>query len=305
MTDAIPSIHVYGAGRVGLAILKLARERGVTLTGAWNPREVRAERRDLVPGIPIEVTSEPAAVAADLWLIAVPDDAIADVAERLARAPGPRPAAAAHCAGAIPAALLAPLAAQGVACGSFHPAMTFRGAEGDAEALAGAVFAIEGEPRAVELLERLADRLGVARVAVAAESKARYHTALVLASNGRMALDAAAVGLLEEAGLDEGEALALLRPLTSRTEENLRAATPAHALTGPVARGDARTVRSQLDALADRPRLLALYRALGTFLLDLVPADVRGEGHRQVACLLGEETPDEPDERPDHGKEDL
>ena len=288
MSDASPAIHVYGAGRVGLAILQLARGRGVPLTGAWNPRELRPERRALLPEVPLTISPEPPAVAADLWLIAVPDDAIADVAERLARAPGPRPTGAAHCAGAIPAALLAPLAGQGVACGSFHPAMTFRGSEGDAEALAGAVVAVEGEPRAVELLERLADRLGVARVAVAAENKARYHTALVLASNGRMALDAAAVRLLHEAGLNEAEALALLRPLTARTEENLRAATPAHAHTGPVARGDARTVRSQLDALADRPRLLALYRALGTFLLDLVPAGVRGPGHKEVARLLGD-----------------
>ncbi|HET6639075.1 MAG TPA: Rossmann-like and DUF2520 domain-containing protein [Gemmatimonadota bacterium] len=289
MSDASPAIQVYGAGRVGLAILNLARMRGVPLTGAWNPRELRPERRALLPGIPLTISPQPPAVAADLWLVAVPDDAIADVAQRLARAPGPRPSVAAHCAGAIPGALLAPLADLGVACGSFHPAMTFRGADGDAEALAGAVVAIEGEPRAVELLEHLADRLGVARVAVAAENKARYHTALVLASNGRMALDAAAVRLLQEAGLDEGDALALLRPLTARTEENLRFATPAHAHTGPVARGDARTVRSQLDALADRPRLLALYRALGTFLLDLVPAGVRGPGHREVERLLVDE----------------
>jgi len=289
VSDASPAIQVYGAGRVGLAILNLARMRGVPLTGAWNPRALRPERRALLPGIPLTISPQPPAVAADLWLVAVPDDAIADVAQRLARAPGPRPSVAAHCAGAIPGALLAPLADLGVACGSFHPAMTFRGADGDAEALAGAVVAIEGEPRAVELLEHLADRLSVARVAVAAENKARYHTALVLASNGRMALDAAAVRLLQEAGLDEGDALALLRPLTARTEENLRFATPAHAHTGPVARGDARTVRSQLDALADRPRLLALYRALGTFLLDLVPAGVRGPGHREVERLLVDE----------------
>lgn len=289
MSGASPAIHVYGTGRVGLAILELARARGIPLTGAWNPRELRPERRALLSDVALTILPEPPAATADLWLIAVPDDAIADVAERLARAPGPRPSVVAHCAGAIPGALLAPLAEQGVACGSFHPAMTFRGARGDADALAAAVVAIEGEPRAVELLERLADRLGVARVSVAAENKARYHTALVLASNGRMALDAAAVRLLHEAGLDEAEALGLLRPLTARTEENLRAATPAHAHTGPVARGDARTVRSQLEALADRPRLLALYRALGTFLLDLVPAGVRGAGHREVARLLGDE----------------
>ena len=297
MSDASPAVHVYGAGRVGLAILNLARARGIPLTGAWNPRELRSERRALLPGIPIAISPEPPAVAADLWLIAVPDDAIPDVAERLARATGPRPSVAAHCAGAIPGALLAPLADQGVACGSFHPAMTFRGAEGDSHALAGAVVAIEGEPRAVAVLERLADRLGVARVAVAAQDKPRYHTALVLASNGRMALDAAAVRLLQEAGLDEADALALLRPLTARTEENLRSATPAHAHTGPVARGDARTVRSQLEALADRPRLLALYRALGMFLLDLVPAGVRGPGHGEVARLLGNERREDGKER--------
>lgn len=291
MSDA-PSLQVYGAGRVGLAILGLARSRGIPLRGAWNPRPLRAEREALVPGLEVDVAPEPPAVAADVWMIAVPDDAIADVAERLAGTRGPRPAVVAHCAGALPGALLEPLGAQGIACGSFHPAMTFRGASGDAEALAGAVVAIEGDPRAVEVLEGLADRLGVARVSVAAEWKARYHTALVLASNGRMALDAAAVRLLADAGLDESGALALLRPLVARTEENLRAATPAHAHTGPVARGDARTVRFQLDALADHPRLLALYRALGTFLLDLVPAGVRGEGHREVARLLAADRPE-------------
>lgn len=290
MSDA-PALQVYGAGRVGLAILGLARQRGIPLRGAWNPRPLRPERRALVPGLSIDVAPEPAAVAADIWMIAVPDDAIGDVAERLAGAGGPRPAVVAHCAGALPAALLEPLGDQGVACGSFHPAMTFRGAPGDAEALAGAVVAIEGEPRAVAALEGLADRLGVARVSVAAEVKARYHTALVLASNGRMALDAAAVRLLADAGLDEAGALALLRPLVARTEENLRAATPAHAHTGPVARGDARTVRFQLEALADHPRLSALYCALGTFLLDLVPPDVQGEGHREVAHLLAADHP--------------
>ena len=173
MSAEDPSLHVYGTGRVGLAILALARERGVTIAGAWNPRELRRERSALAHGIPIVVSPDPPTVAADLWLIAVPDDAIAAVAERLAASPGPRPKAVAHCAGALPASLLRPLATEGVACGSFHPAMTFRGAAGDAEALAGAVVAIEGEARAVALLERLADRLGVRRVAVAPDQKPR------------------------------------------------------------------------------------------------------------------------------------
>ena len=79
MSAEDPSLHVYGTGRVGLAILALARERGVTIAGAWNPRELRRERSALAHGIPIVVSTDPPTVAADLWLIAVPDDAIAAV----------------------------------------------------------------------------------------------------------------------------------------------------------------------------------------------------------------------------------
>jgi predicted short-subunit dehydrogenase-like oxidoreductase (DUF2520 family) len=239
------------------------------------------------------VAPDPKPAQADVWLVAVPDDAIEGTGERLARAVersgDPRPGCAAHCAGAHPARLLDPLARTGIACGSWHPAMTFRGAPDDADALARAVVAVEGDPAAVALLERLSDALGVVRIAVATGRKADYHAALVLAANGRVALDAAAARLLREAGLDETTARAVLGPLVQRVEENLRAAFPEEALTGPVARGDAGTVRRQLAALAGRPDLLWLYRAMGAVILEAVPEAVRQEGHLEVMRLIRED----------------
>jgi predicted short-subunit dehydrogenase-like oxidoreductase (DUF2520 family) len=288
-----PSIQVYGAGRIGLAVAGLARRRGVPVTGLWNPHPLRRARARLAEGLPLTVAADPEPAPADIWLVAVPDDAIAATAERLARAverAGPsRPGCAAHCAGAHPARLLDPLSRTGIPCGSWHPAMTFRGASDDPDALARAVVAVEGDPAAVGLLERFSDALGVMRIAVATGRKADYHAALVLAANGRVALDAAAARLLREAGLDEATARAVLGPLVERVEENLRAAFPEEALTGPVARGDAGTVRRQLAALADRPDLLRLYRALGVVILETVPDAVRREGHLEVMRLMRED----------------
>lgn len=289
MNGEVPRVFVYGAGRVGLAIARLARERGVAVEGLWNPRPLSPERRALVEGFALAIADRPPAAPADLWLIAVPDDAIATVAERLAATDGPAPRGAAHCAGAHPAQLLAPLARRGIACGSWHPAMTFSGTASDAGALAGAVIALEGEPEAMELLRSFTRALGLPHVTLAADRKPHYHAALVFASNGRVALEAAAVRLLEESGLDEEAARSLLQPLVERTERNLRASLPAVALTGPAARGDARTVEANLKALRDHPALDDLYRALGKVALDLVPPDFRGEGHRAVAdCLAGD-----------------
>jgi predicted short-subunit dehydrogenase-like oxidoreductase (DUF2520 family) len=45
---------------------------------------------------------------------------------------------------------------------------------------------------------------------------------------------------------------------------------PLHeALTGPIARGDAQTIASHLEALEENPDLLAIYRALTAQLLAL------------------------------------
>lgn len=286
-----PSLAVYGAGRTGLAVARLARERGVPLAGVWSRSPLDAGRRRLASELPVVVAEEPPHLIAKAWLLAVADDAIELVARRLAAvAAGAEelPGVAAHCAGALPVAAIEPLAELDIPIGSWHPVMTFGGGPGDAAALAGAWVALEGEPKAVGVLRDLTARLGPRSVTLTGEDRACYHAALVLASNGRVALSAAAERLLADAGIEPDDTRALLAPLVARTEENLATRAPTGALTGPVARGDARTVRLQLEALADRPELVALYRALAAIALGLVPQERREDGHRAVAELVGE-----------------
>lgn len=297
MTDSAatgpPSLAVYGAGRTGLAVARLARERGVPLAGVWSRSPLDAARRRLAAELPVVVAEEPPCLVADAWLLAVADDAIDPVARRLAAVAARAeelPDVAAHCAGALPVAAIEPLAGLGIPIGSWHPVMTFRGDPRDAAALAGAWVALEGEPEAVGVLKALTERLGPRSVTLTGEDRACYHAALVLASNGRVALSAAAEWLLADTGIEPEDARALLAPLVARTEENLAARAPTGALTGPVARGDASTVRLQLEALADRPEMAALYRALAAIAVGLVPEERREDGHRAVRELVGETT---------------
>ena len=68
--------------------------------------------------------------------------------------------------------------------------------------------------------------------------------------------------LLTSAGVSEDAARGALGALLVSAAQNASAMGPSAALTGPVARGDVDTVRAHLDALADVPEILEVYRGL-------------------------------------------
>ena len=110
-------------------------------------------------------------------------------------------------------------------------------------------------------------RLGGVPVTLAPEAKPLYHAGAVFASNYLVTMLAEAMRLLEEAGIGRDAALAALLPLVRATLENVAAAGPEGALTGPIARGDAATLRRHLSALPHRDA--DLYRAVGRATLRL------------------------------------
>ncbi|KPJ97014.1 MAG: hypothetical protein AMS20_17715, partial [Gemmatimonas sp. SG8_28] len=81
--------------------------------------------------------------------------------------------------------------------------------------------------------------------------------------------------LLADVGMSPEQARAALGPLMAAALEHALADGPAAALTGPVARGDAETVRRHVAALPDDVR--GLYRELARAALRLaeLPAERR------------------------------
>ncbi|WP_320669852.1 DUF2520 domain-containing protein [Patulibacter defluvii] len=184
----------------------------------------------------------------DLVLLCVPDAAIAEAAAAIL--PGPL---VGHCSGATTLAPLAPHEAL-----SLHPLMTVPGPEAE---LRGAPCAIAGgSPRALAVARALAEALAMPAVAVADEDRAAYHAAASIAANYLQAVEDLATRLAASAGVDRQ----LLGPLVRAAVDGWQAEGAGPALTGPVARGDERTVARQRAAVAERlPAAdLALFDAL-------------------------------------------
>ena len=196
-------------------------------------------------------------------VVAVPDQAIGTVAERLAASGASLPRIALHLSGALDASALETLRARGAAVGSCHPLQTFPDAEVPPDAFEGITFGLEGDAPAVAAGRALASVLGARSVAVPAGAKALWHLAAVLAGNGTIALVGAALDAMRAAGLGDEDALLALGPLARRSLEGALGVGPAAALTGPVARGDEATLERHRAAIAAwDPSRLALYEAL-------------------------------------------
>lgn len=217
----ISSVRVVGTGRAGGAIATRLAERGLS---------VRSGREALAD--------------AELVVLAVPDAAIAAVAQRVPIGPW-----LAHVSGATSLAALEPHRRRF----SVHPLQTLSRERGS-EQLDGAWAAVTAESDEARAAGRwLAETLGLRPFPLADADKPLYHAGAAMASNFLVTLYRAAARLLEETDAPP-EALV---PLMTRTIEN------GFALTGPIARGDWSTVDAHLRALEKRaPDLVPLYRAL-------------------------------------------
>jgi predicted short-subunit dehydrogenase-like oxidoreductase (DUF2520 family) len=119
-------------------------------------------------------------------------------------------------------------------------------------------------------------------VEVPERDRVAYHAAASLASNFLITLEAAAEHLAATAGVDRDMLVVLVRA----TIDNWAALGAERALTGPVARGDERTVAAQRAAVQERtPELLELFDAL----VERTRALARGRDSAQTAPTVDRE----------------
>ena len=195
--------------------------------------------------------------------LAVPDPVIGEVAARFA-ATNPAPAVSfIHLSGALTLDVLAPL--RGHAVGSFHPLQSFPFPR-EPDAFRGIAIAVDAStPALLRKLQGLARDLRARPRKVAANDRVLYHAAAVYASNFVLAAFSEGVRQLMRIGWSEQDATRALLPLLDGVVENIRRKGVTRALTGPIRRGDADTVRRHLEAL-DRPDL---YRILASIALEI------------------------------------
>ncbi|MBQ1057897.1 Rossmann-like and DUF2520 domain-containing protein [Micromonospora sp. C32] len=256
------AVGVLGAGRVGAtlgAALAAAGHRVVAASGASGATRARVAL--LLPETPHRAASEVARAATDLLIVAVPDDALAGVVADLAASGALRPGqVVAHTSGAHGLAVLAPAVEAGARPLALHPAMTFTGTPDDLSRLPGISYGVTAPAELRAFAARLVADLGGVPEWVGENDRPLYHAALAHGANHLVTLVNEASDRLRDAGVERPEKV--LAPLLRAALENaLRLGDDA--LTGPVSRGDAGTVRRHLDRLArTAPESVPAYLAL-------------------------------------------
>ena len=248
-------IGVVGVGRAGSVVgaaLGRAGHRVVGVTARSAESRERAER--LLPGVPVVGVAE--LRDADVVVLGVPDDAIAQVAGELGAREGQY---VVHLSGAHGLAVLGGAApATPVA---LHPPMTFTGSERDVDRVAGITFTATAPDSAHRMVTGLVSSLGARVQWVAEDQRALYHAGLVHGSNYLVVLAEQAKQALRKAGIEDPEAT--LRPLMTALLDNALRDGSA-ALTGPISRGDADTIQAHLAVLPDGVRETYVALALAT-----------------------------------------
>lgn len=247
-------VGVVGAGRVGAVLGSALRGVGHPVVGASGISAASRERIEtLLPGVP-NLGVPDVVERSELVLLAVPDDALADLVRGLAELDRWQAGQiVVHTSGRFGVDVLAPARAAGVIPLALHPAMTFTGTSLDLARLVGCSFAVTGPAPVLPIGQALVVEIGGEPVVVAEEARPLYHAALAHGANHLVVLVAQAAQALAAAGVeDPGHVLAPL--LTAALDGSLRSASAdgpgaISALTGPVRRGDAGTVRDHLATL--------------------------------------------------------
>jgi predicted short-subunit dehydrogenase-like oxidoreductase (DUF2520 family) len=244
------AVGVVSAGRVGSVLGAALARAGHTVVAASGLSAASVRRAEqLLPNVPLLPPDE-VARAADLVLLALPDDALAGMVRGLVATGSLRPGQiVVHTSGAHGIDILAPAAEVGALPLALHPVMTFTGRPEDLERMAACsvgVTATPGDEAAWNVGEALTVEMGGEPVRVPESARPLYHAALAHGANHLITLVADCAELLREAGI--GDAERLLGPLLSAALDNVLRHGD-RALTGPVARGDAGTVRAHLRVL--------------------------------------------------------
>lgn len=254
-------VGVIGAGRVGSVLghgLSRAGHRVVAASGVSQDSVRRAAQ--LLPDARILPADEVVA-AADLILLAVPDDTLGGLVQGLAETGSwRRGQIVVHTSGAHGLGVLAPAAAAGVLPLALHPVMTFTGTPEDLDRLAGVSFGVTAQEQDRPVAEALVVEMGGEPTWIPESARVLYHAALAHGANHLVTLVNESVDLLRAAGVGEPERM--IAPLLQAALDNALRRGDA-ALTGPVSRGDAGTVRRHLGELVDHaPDSVASYVAM-------------------------------------------
>ena len=280
------TVAIVGAGNLGAALAVLLKQADYAIT-AIVIREASksiARARRLAKEVKARLLFDSSAVDSDIVWFCVPDSQIASAAASFARKVQRKGKIVFHSSGVLTSDELDIFRTQENVVASVHPLMTF--VPGSRPSLTDVAFAIEGDPRAIRVAERIVRDLGGHAFPIRKKHKAAYHAWGAFASPLVTALLVTSEQVANLAGVSGKAARTKAIPILQQTLANYAELGAAAGFSGPIVRGDLQTVRKHLQALRQRPVAREVYLALARAAVEYLPA----RNKRQLRQVLEQET---------------
>jgi predicted short-subunit dehydrogenase-like oxidoreductase (DUF2520 family) len=192
---------------------------------------------------------------ADLYILAVSDDVIEEVASQMPFVKG----IVVHTSGMKDSLVLSKFFAR---TGIFYPLQTFS-FERQPDFISIPIFIQSNVVDDLDLLRRLAKILSTSVVAIDDHQRQQLHLAAVFVNNFANALYLMADQILTKEGLS----IDFLKPLMIETAMKATYLSPEQAQTGPARRNDQGTIAKHLELLKASPELHEIYKNFSAYIL--------------------------------------
>lgn len=290
-------IGIIGAGKVGCSIGKYMRECGLPVEGYFSKRAESSEEAGTFTGTKVFQNLEDIIKACDVLCITVPDDAIGDVWSEIYRISKTwsvtqplQHKIICHFSGSLSSAVFSGIDSTGASGCSVHPMYAFSDKFTSYHQLNTVIFTMEGQERALAVMDGLFSRMGNRVLKITPDKKALYHCSASLVSNFMIGLVQMGLDMLEQCGISEEMGRELFAPLIRNNVETMLNKGCERALTGPIERDDCQTVVKHLKALGgeygESGAETQLYHILGERVLSVAEMKNPQRNYNEMKSLL-------------------
>ncbi len=248
-------ITILGAGNVATQLALVLKKSGHQIVQIYNRTDEAG--LELAKVVGAEFTSKfEELTEAEIYLVAIKDDAIADLGARFKSNDG----IVAHTSGSKSKDLLQNTSAN---YGIFYPLQTMtKSSKVDFKTVP---LLIEGSNKQTTAkLEELAKTISKNVHLVDEQQRQWIHVAAVFANNFTNHL----FGISEQLMLAQGLQFEILKPLIFNFIQSLETHSPSEIQTGPAIRGDLQTIEKHMQLLGDDTRLQKVYQVLSESIIE-------------------------------------
>ena len=250
---SIQNICLIGSGNVAWVLGKALVDKGINITQVYSRNEQRATA--LAAHLNSSGIAELSKISkdADLYLLAISDDAINTVAKELSAVLDIEKNLIAHTSGTKASTSLLPF--YKASCFYMPQSMT-KGTKVDFSTVPFCIFSNEKESE--KILDELAKKLSDYVFIIDDEQKQILHLSAVMLNNFANHWFGESFAIMQKNNIP----FDVLKPLLKMTYEKAMNNNPFDVQTGPAKREDYETIEKHINHLSDDPELQSLYKAM-------------------------------------------